>query len=53
MKRSIKLCGQAGGVCGAVYDSEMEELRAKTQEYDLRNVYNADETGLLFAVIPS
>ena len=53
VKRSIKLSGQAGGVWETVYDADMEELRAKVQEFDLKNVCNANETGILYAVISS
>ena len=53
VQRSVRLFGAAGDVCRAHYDKDMNKLRKLVQLYDLQNVYNVDETGLLYCVIPS
>ena len=40
-------------MCKAAHEEDMEKLRSKTKEYDSKNLYNVDETGLLYSVIPS
>lgn len=53
VQRSIKLFVQAAGVCEAAHDEDMNKNRTNISKFYLDVVYNSDETGLLYAVIPS
>ena len=53
VQKSIKLYGEAAAVCSATYEANMDALRATVLEYSHDTVYNADESGLLYALIPS
>ena len=45
--------GEAGGVDVDDVEPEIAILREKIKEYDPDLVYNMDETGLFFKVVPS
>ena len=49
---SVSLAGQGGSAAVAEVATEMCELRQKLREFDLENVYNVDETGLFFKLLP-
>ena len=49
----MKLYGEAAAVCSATHNANMEALRTTVQMNGISNVYNADESDLLYAVIPS
>ena len=50
---SVALHGEAGGVDMAAAEAQMELIRAAVQEYGLEFVYNMDETGLFFRLLPN
>lgn len=53
IQTSVKLQGQAGGVCESVRSSTMEYPRQNISEHSVSNVYNADKSGHLYSVITS
>ena len=51
--RSKALHGEAGGVDVAEVEPQMAAIRAKIKQFDPNYVYNMDETGLFFKVLPN
>ena len=51
--KSRALHGEAGSVDVEAVEPEIEKVRKKIREYDLDNVYNMDETGLWFKLLPN
>lgn len=50
--KSIRFHGSAGDVDVDVAAAEMKVLQEKVAKYDLENVYNMDETGLFYKLLP-
>lgn len=51
--RSKALHGEAGGVDVAEVEPQMAAIRAKIKQFDPNYVYNMDETGLFFKLLPN
>lgn len=51
--RSKALHGEAGSVEVELVADDITKLREEVKKYDLNNVYNMDETGLFFKVLPN
>ena len=51
--KSVTLHGEAGKVDAEAVKDEMDELRALIATYKPENVYNMDETGLLYKCLPN
>ena len=51
--RSKALHGEAGGVDVAAVEPQMAAIRAKIKQFDPNYVYNMDETGLFFKLLPN
>lgn len=51
--RSIALHGEAGSVDIEAVQPQISELRELINKYDLDHVYNMDETGLFYKVLPN
>ena len=50
--RHVRLWGEAGSVDSAAIAQEMENLRQKLASYELKLIFNMDETGLFFKMLP-
>ena len=50
--QGIYMHGEAGSVDHLLITKEKEELRQSITEYDPDNVYNMDETGLFYRLLP-
>jgi hypothetical protein len=51
--RAIRLHGEAASVDDSItVEQRMNEIRAVTDRYDLRDIYNMDETGLYWKLMP-
>ena len=50
--KSVRLHGEAGEVDHEQIKSKIEEIRKDLESYDPDNIYNWDETGLYFQLIP-
>lgn len=50
---SIRLYGEAGDVDTAAIEPVMRELRVQLINYDPKNIFNMDETGLFYRAMPS
>lgn len=51
--RSKALHGEAGSVEVELVADEISKLRDEIKKYNLNNVYNMDETGLFFKLLPN
>lgn len=51
--RSQSLHGEAGSASAASVANDISELRTKLSEYPMVRIYNMDETGLFFKLLPS
>lgn len=55
-RRNIKLsvmCGEAADVDNAVIDDWKERAKYNVEGYDMRDIFNADKTGLLYRSLPN
>lgn len=50
---SIRLCGEAGDVDVASIERPMAELRTSLKQFDPKNIFNMDETGLFYRAMPA
>ena len=50
--KSVRLHGEAGEVDHEQIKSKIDEIRKDLESYDPENIYNWDETGLYFKLIP-
>ncbi len=50
---SIRLFGEAGDVDMAIIQPIIDELKQKLSHYKRKNIFNMDESGLLFRTLPS
>ncbi len=50
--KSIRLHGEAGEIDHQQIKERMDEIRRDLEKYDPENIYNWDETGLYFKLIP-
>ena len=50
--KEFKLHGEAGDVEQSTIDNSIDKLRAKVSEYNLKNVFNCDESGLFYQMAP-
>lgn len=50
--RSIRLHGEAGSVDPVAIEARMAELRTELRPYRPANIFNCDETGLFFKLLP-
>jgi hypothetical protein len=50
---STSLHGEAGEVDFDALEPQIKQLRTPIKEYGLDNVYNMDETGLFFKMLPN
>lgn len=51
--RTWDLSGEAGSVDHAAIYADIEKVRKKTEEYKIENIFNMDETGLFFRLMPN
>lgn len=52
MMKSVRLCGEAGSVDQNAIREGMEEVKSACGNYRLENIFNVDETGLFFKLLP-
>lgn len=52
IRKSARLHGEAGEVDHEQIKNRIEEIRKELEKYDPENIYNWDETGLYFKLIP-
>lgn len=50
--RSVGLHGEGGSASAAQVADKMSELKAKLRSYDVDCIYNVDETGLFYKLLP-
>ena len=53
IQASVRLHGCAADVCKSHYKQEMQRIRAVMAQYEPKNIYNEDESGLLYRAIPN
>ena len=53
IQASVRLHGCAADVCKSYYKQEMDKIRATMANYNPENIYNEDESGLLYRAIPN
>ena len=51
--KRVKLHGEATDADVASSEKDMEALKKKLTEYDLDHIYNIDETGLFYRMLPN
>lgn len=48
-----RLHGEAGSVDDEAIEEGMAKIRDETKKYDLNNIFNVDETGIFFRLLPN
>lgn len=50
--KGFKVCGESGGVSSETVEDYKQRLPEILQEYDSKDIFNCDETGLYFRALP-
>ena len=53
IQKSVRLHGKGGGVKPADHAERMQKVREIASKYDVRNIYNEDQSGLMYRIGPN